>query len=169
MYSVAWNNTNTQVLHRLASQNEKSDSILEAIAVLESSLSTLIESVSTVNNNTTSKVKNAVSTLSRGLEVSSLNKSDEVAGIKNHLTSLFNISMETTRNRIEDYVRDLTGDLSRELTKICDEVTNLSSLTMDMAAQCTERCSTSNVLTGEQCLADAVGGDILNEINALPL
>lgn len=154
---------------QVAADLKKLDAIVPLFDTIELQLK---ESVTNVNINTSSKVASAVSTLSRDLEHNSVNKTDELVDIKNHLTSLFNISMEATRKRIEEYVKDLTIDLSRELQKICGEVENLSSVTIGMASHCNEHNdsqshSTIDALDEVKSLASTVGGDILREVKSL--
>lgn len=79
--------------------------------------------------------------------------------------------METTRNRIEEYVKELTSDLTRELKKICDEVQTLSGVTMDMASHCNQHTTnasskTRDALNEVRNIASTVG-DIFNEVKPL--
>lgn len=131
----------------------------------------LKESVTNVNINTASKLENAVSTLTRDIAQNSI-KSDELVALKNHLTTLFDISMQTTRKRIEEHVKELTVDLSRELAKIRAEVENLSGVTIDMASHCNEHNdsqshSTVDALHEVKSLTNTVGGEILKEVKSL--
>lgn len=134
----------------------------------------LKETAASINESTTSSLTNAVSALSRKIEnihtVQSTDKSaDELASIKNHLTGLLNISMKSTKQHINDYVEDLTKDLSGEMKKICSEVQMLSSLTIDMAAHCSDHNASHphDALSDLQSVTSSFSEEILSEIKSL--
>lgn len=84
-------------------------------------------------------------------------KQDDVA-IKNHLTSLFDISMQATKNSIIEYVDVLTSDLTRELKNICTEFEKVSSLIIDMASHCSEHNASH---------ANSSSADIIDELKQI--
>lgn len=65
---------------------------------------------------------------------------DEVS-IRNHLTSLLNIAMETSKDNMAAYMEALTQDITRELRGIHTDFEKVSSLTIDMANHCSEHMS----------------------------
>ncbi|XP_058826945.1 integrator complex subunit 1 homolog [Topomyia yanbarensis] len=161
--------TQTDCNLQIAADIKKFNSIVDLFENVELQLK---ESVANVNINTSSQVANAVSALSQAIDSNSFNKADELVTLKNHITSLFNISMGSTKKHIEEYVNDLTADLTRELKKICSEVQNLSTLTIDMAAHCNEHYlsesrPTREVLDEVKIITNSVGSDILKEVQSL--
>ncbi|XP_058828336.1 integrator complex subunit 1 homolog [Topomyia yanbarensis] len=161
--------TQTDCNLQIAADIKKFNSIVDLFENVELQLK---ESVANVNINTSSQVANAVSALSQAIDSNSFNKADELVTLKNHITSLFNISMGSTKKHIEEYVNDLTADLTRELKKICSEVQNLSTLTIDMAAHCNEHYlsesrPTREVLDEVKIITYSVGSDILKEVQSL--
>lgn len=159
---------------RVASDLKKLSAVGELFDNIELQLK---ETTACINKTTSSNLSNAVSSLSRLIENSPTTSktdrsADELSAIKNHLTGLLNISMNSTKQHINDFVEDLTKDLTEEFKKICSEFQTLSSLTMDMASHCNEHNSSqpqivSHALTELQSLASSVGGDILNEVKSL--
>ncbi|XP_055527294.1 uncharacterized protein DDB_G0287625-like [Wyeomyia smithii] len=123
------------------------------------------ETVSVVNLNTTTKVENAESTLSRDIVAANNMKSNDLVDLKNHLTTLFNISSEATRDRIDKYVTDLTDDLERELKRIAKEVHDLSSAAVNMAAHCTEHSSALSHTADEAF--NLLKENVLSEVKSL--
>lgn len=79
--------------------------------------------------------------------------------IKNHLTSLFDMSMQATKNNIMEYVNALTIDLTTELKNICSEFEKVSSLIIDMANHCSEHNASQSNLTSTV--------DIIDELKVL--
>ncbi|XP_058839284.1 integrator complex subunit 1 homolog [Topomyia yanbarensis] len=161
--------TQTDCNLQIAADIKKFNSIVDLFENVELQLK---ESVANVNINTSSQVANAVSALSQAIDSNSFNKADELVTLKNHITSLFNISMGSTKKHIEEYVNDLTADLTRELKKICSEVQNLSTHTIDMAAHCNEHYlsesrPTREVLDEVKIITNSVGSDILKEVQSL--
>lgn len=103
-----------------------------------------------------SELKTAVCDNNNAIKQNDLNsgaKNDEVA-IKNHLTSLFDISMQATKNNIMQYVEALTIDLTRELQNICSEFEKVSGLIIDMANHCSEHNSSQTNLTATADIVD---------------
>lgn len=128
------------------------------------SMETLLNDLKSDFEATTAKISNAaVEIANNSAKVNELTariqngKHDDVA-IKNHLTSLFDISMQATKNNIMDYVDALTSDLTRELKHICSEFEKVSGLIIDMAGHCTEHNNSQ---------ANLISVDIIDELKQL--
>lgn len=130
-------NSNTEVTHRA---NKHSDVYDEVIDRLESLLNDIKKEL----------------TASKGGSYSG----NEDVSIKNHLTSLFDISMKASKDNIAAYVEALTSDMTKELKGIYADFEKVSSLTIEMANHCSEHNSqpapVSDIMEELKTLSNAV-------------
>lgn len=155
-------NSNTEVTHRHQNNVLNNFNLSEGLESLETLLNELKTDLKTTvqNFNTTeSHITNSSAILK---ELSLSRKADKLADdltVKNHLTSLLNISMQTTKDNIAAYVEALTQDITRELKNICKDFEKVSSLTIDMANHCSEHKAqpafTSDIIEELKTLSNA--------------
>lgn len=107
-------NSNTEVTHRLLLHQEKPTVIQEAFEGLEVLMTT---------------IKN---------ELAAISKTNSLAGsivsIKNHITSLLDITTQNTNEVITDSLQKISSELSTGLRSINDEICHLNQLTVDLNA-----------------------------------
>lgn len=123
-------NKNTEVIHRINMENNNTGMIHETIDRLELLLNDLKKELMATRNSSTA------------------------ATIKNHLTSLFDISIQASKESISPVQSTMTG-ISNELKSLSENVKQLGSLTLDVAS--------NNTMQNNPILEL----DILNELRTL--